>query len=151
MDAQPNENIFEITVTPEGSERMMRLFKMVKWLFAGAIVLGLAFLLLSSLRYVFYSRITFNRTFLIDLEAVITPVSTVVITVLMIGSMYSYFHFTRLCKRSIQLRQTDLFNYSFKWLLRSCMFSLSLLLVELLMAMFSIYQVIYLLRRMPAS
>jgi hypothetical protein len=151
MDAQPNENFFEITVSQEGSDRIMRLFKTVRFLFAFSIVLGIIFIGVGYLRFIFYSRLTYSNNPFFKAESVLLPVYTVLLTVLMFGQLYSFFHFTRLCKKSIQLRQADLFNYSFKWLIRSALFSGCMFIIEILMSFFTMTELIYLLRVTPAS
>lgn len=151
MDAQPNEHFFEITLSQEGSDRIMRLFKTVRWLFLGSIVLSAAFLVLGYMVLIFRDSIPGEQSFIFRAETLVNGVSTIVGVVLMLGQLYSFFHFTRLCRKSIQLRQSDLFNRSFKWLIRSAMFSIALVIIQFFLALFTIYVVIILLNGQPAS
>jgi hypothetical protein len=151
MDAQPNEHFFEITLSQEGSDRIMRLFKTVRWLFLGSIVLSAAFLVLGYMILIMRDRLPGEKSTIFRVETVVSLVFTVVGVALMFGQLYSFFHFTRLCRKSIHLGQSDLFNYSFKWLLRSAVFSLSIVIFQFIYLLFSMYVVINLMRGLPAS
>ena len=151
MDAPQNENFFEISLSQEGTERLMRLFKLVKILFAFSIVLSALLLVLAYLRIILYSTTSANEHILLKIEAIVNPTYTILLAILMLAQLYSFFRFTRLCKKSILLRQTHLFNYSFKWLIRSALFSMTAMVFEFLIVGFSIYELNYFLSLLPAS
>jgi hypothetical protein len=151
MDAQPRENFFEITVSQEGSDRIMRLFKTVKWLFGASIVMSAIIQVVSFVRLSFYLKLYDGGNFIVKAETVILPIYSFLYTVLLLGQIFSFFHFTRLCKKSILLRQADLFNYSFKWLIRSATFSIIMLVLEFLMSVFTMYALINYLSKMPPA
>jgi hypothetical protein len=151
MDAQPNETIFEITVTQEGSVRIMRLYRTVKTLFGISIVMSVIFQAASFYRLLFYLKIYDTGSWISRTETIAYPIYTLLYSILLVGQIYCFFHFTRLCRKSIELGNADLFNHSFKWLTRSAAFSLVTFGIELLMAVFSFYATAIYLNSMPAS
>jgi len=151
MDAQPNEDFFELTVSQEGSARIIRLYKIVKWIFAATIFLSLVFLTMSYLRYIFFKRYEQDSDYLLQLEGNIYPIYSIIWNILWIVQVYCYFHFTRLCKKAIELRHAELFNASFKWLLRSAVLFLVVLAIEFVVSTFQIYIQIQLLQKYPAA
>jgi hypothetical protein len=150
MDSQPNENFFELKVSQEGSARILRLFKIVRWLFLVALLCSLMFVGYGFLRLFTIDRYDDIPDWQFQAEIVASPVYSIIVTILFLVQTHSYFHFTRLCKKAIQLQQADLFNYSFKWLIRHALVSLNILIIEFLMGCFSFYVAIHLLQKYPA-
>jgi hypothetical protein len=149
MDSQPNENFFELKVSQEGSARILRLFRIVRWVFLISICCSCVFISLGIFRISFL-RYDSQMDALLMAEMIASPIYIFVVTVLILCQSYSYFHFTRLCKRAIALQQADLFNYSFKWLIRSSLISLIALIIEFLMGSFTLYVIIHALQKYPA-
>ncbi len=150
MDVQPNENFFELKVSQEGSARILRLFRLVRLLFAIALLCSLMFLGLSVVRLVFIGRYNSIPDVLLKAEILTSPIYAIVVTLLFIGQVYCYFHFTRLCRKAIELQQADLFNYAFKWLIRHALITIIILIIEFIMCIFYLYVTIHTLQKYPA-
>jgi hypothetical protein len=149
MDPQPNENFFELKVSQEGSARLLRLFRIVRWMFLISICCSFIFIGHSILR-VFFFRYGMGADGLLRAEIIATPIYIFVVTILFLFQTYSYFYFTRLCKRAIELQQADLFNHSFKWLIKSALISLVAWIIQVIMGGFSLYVGIHALQKYPA-
>lgn len=149
MDPQPNENFFELKVSQEGSARILRLFRIVKWMFLTSICCSIVFIVHSILRITF-QRYDPQLDGLVKAEIIAGPVYILIVTLLILYQTYNYFKFTRLCKRAIELQQADLFNYAFKWLIRSALISLVILIFEFIMGSFTVYVMIHVLQKYPA-
>lgn len=151
MDVQPGENFFEITLSQEGSQRLLSVYKKARWLFAGGIILSAVFLVGGYLGLMMRSKIPGEKYLLFKIETVVNVLYVVLGTVLTVWQLYVFFHFTRLCRKSIQLGQSDLFNYSFRWLVKSAKISIAALILQFCMTLFSMYVTIYFIGKMPAS
>lgn len=110
------DNLFEITLQPEGARYLVKVYRLTVWILIGAVLVSLStmgFLLVQQMAYLKSGaapRGVFMSVYLLCSAA---------ITVLSIVQISFYFYFTRQCKISIETRQTELFNQSLKWLYRN--------------------------------
>jgi hypothetical protein len=138
MNQSPETNFFEIKLSSQGADYLFRLYKGNRWLFILLISLSVLLLGNSVIRYVLFQH--YNQPgWLAFVQAKIIPVYTVILAVINVVMVYYYFHFSRICKKSIEQQQTDLFNSSFKWLLRYTSIACVVLVLQIIFYMFDLF------------
>lgn len=139
MDNIPENNLFEISLSQEGASWLLRLYKVTRWLFVLGIILSLLFVLSLILRYRIYMRYNIPHNWITNVEMKILPIFEGVLMVVTIIQIYYFFTFSRTAKKAIEQQQSDLFNESFKWLLRNTLLASVMFVMHLISVAFSIY------------
>jgi len=138
MNQSPETDFFEIKLSSQGAAFLLRLYKATRWLFTLVIILS-AFLLIGAVARYFTLQRYYNQRSLKVYQGIISPVYTVVVTILSLFQVYYYFHFSRTCKKGIEQQQTDLFNSSFKWLFRNTVLACFILVLQIIFFVFDIF------------
>jgi hypothetical protein len=128
MNDLSKQDMFEVTLSQEGAAYLLRLYKLTQWVCVLAIIVSLI-LLTNSFTLIYKNNRYYAKA---DWQTMIYPVYAVLASVITLTQFYCYFRFTLLCKKAIQLQQADLFNYSFKWLLRNTIFACCMGVLEIL-------------------
>jgi len=115
MDNLPENNFFELSLSQQGASWLLRLHKVVRWLIIFFILLSLVVLLEFAIKYRTYLRYK-GDSWLFIIQTRIYPVVEIIVLIIAVIQNYYFLHFTRACKKSIEMQQADLFNESFKWL-----------------------------------
>lgn len=151
MESQPAENFFEVKLSPEGMERISRLFKTSKWIIGVCLVFCSVFISLTTARTIYYLRLPGEQSLLVKNQLFLAPIYTAISIVLLIAIWGSFFYFCRACKRSILAHNSGEFNRSFKWLQRVAILVIALMLWEIAMGMYYAWELYYLWSFIPAS
>ena len=136
MDNIPENNLFEITLSQEGAGWLLRLYNITRWLFIMGIVMSFLSVLSMILRHRFYMAYNIPQHW-IDLS--IRPIFEGVLLTVTIIQLYYFFTFSRTAKKAIEQQQSDLFNESFKWLLRNTILASVMFVMYLVSVGYSIY------------
>lgn len=116
----PTEELFEIKLTPQGANNILRTFKIVQWTLILGIIYSGCYLFLDLSRYVqYYSKYDTGDDIVLFVQLRIEPLFMAFVTILSIVQIVYYFNFIKLCKKGIDTQQSDLFNQSFTWMLKN--------------------------------
>ncbi|PZR03107.1 MAG: hypothetical protein DI539_26740 [Flavobacterium psychrophilum] len=116
----PTEELFEIKLTAQGANSILRTFKIVQWTLILAVIYSSCFLFLDLTRYVqYYSKYDTGNDVVLFVQLRIEPLFMAFATILSIVQIVYYFNFIKLCKRGIDTQQSDLFSQSFTWMLKN--------------------------------
>ena len=145
----PETDLFEITLSQQGAGWLLRLIRLTRWVFIISILFSILLLICSVFRYQITDHYNSDAggDWLAFTEAKIIPIYMAVSTVLGFIQVYFFYYFSRLCKKSIESQQTDLFNESFKWLFRNSLTALILFVINLIFTGIIAYRQYLLLRK----
>jgi len=140
MNSPATPDVFEISLSQEGASYLLRTFRLVRWVFLFASIASAAYLYLEIARYTAFKEFGSGHGWNNLLVFRVMPWVAVAITLLNITQFATYMIFTRFCYRAIEWRQPDLFNESFKWLLRNTRMALVVMLLNLFSVAFYIVE-----------
>lgn len=128
MDNNPENNFFQINLSQQGANWLLRVCKITVWTFTIAVILCVLTLVSVGIRlWLFDQPIEDNWISIVQL--VIFPILEVVVVIISFIQILHFYKFTRLCKKGIELQQADLFNESFQSLLKN---SLTVIVIAVL-------------------
>lgn len=139
MDNIPENNLFEITLSREGAGWLLRLYKITRWLLILGIIVSLLLVLSLILRYRIYMRYNIPYNWITNVELNILPIFEGVLMVVTIIQLYYFFTFSRTAQKAIEQQQSDLFNESFKWLLRNTLLATVMIAMHFISVGFAVY------------
>lgn len=124
-------NLFEISLSSEGAGYLNRVYRITRWTF----MLGILFSVIQLVNIGTRFRMVTSSTNLqggdwLSIVTKIYPAIEIVSVILTLLQLYFFFNFTRIGNKSIELQQSDLFNDSFKWLLRNTRVAITMLVLE---------------------
>jgi hypothetical protein len=136
----PQNNLFEVSLSAEGAGFINRIYRINRWLFMLGIFLSIVQLINIGIRFRMYDSSKYLQGG--DWMSIITkiyPLIEIVIVVLTIIQLYFFFNFTRIGNKSIDLQQSDLFNESFKWLLRETRLAAAMFILQTVLLIIATY------------
>ncbi|AEV98355.1 hypothetical protein A4D02_22615 [Niastella koreensis] len=136
----PENNLFEVCLSAESAVLFNRVFRLARWLFLLGIFMSIIQLANIGIRFRMYNPPrSLQDGGLILILTSIYPIFEILMVVLTVTQLYFFFNFTRVGNKGIELQQSELFNESFKWLLRETRLALILFVVETLLLVFAMY------------
>lgn len=111
---------------------MLKTFNLVRWVFLLAAIGSAGYLYLEVVRFVEYREFEVGQDWRRYMLLRVMPWVGALGILLNMTEFTVYMIFTRRCYRAIELRQSDLFNESFKWLLRNTKLAMAVMLLNLL-------------------
>lgn len=140
MNAPTEEDFFAITLSQNGASYILRGFNLIRWTFVIAMIASVCFLFLHWFRYFeYYIKYEVKGSTALFIQLRIEPITMGVTSLLNILQIIAYFRFVQLCKRGIATRQADMFNNSFKWLIRNAVVACIIVVINLVFAILNIY------------
>lgn len=140
MNAQTEEEFFAITLSQQAAGYVLRGFNLIRWTFVLSIIFSTCLLLLIWIRYFEYFLIyDVKNSPVLFIQFRVEPIVMVATTIVNVIQVSFYFRFIQLCRRGIANREADVFNNSFKWLIRNAVLACIILAVNLLFIFFNIY------------
>ena len=139
------ENFFNITLSQQGASTLLKLQKIVRWLFILVIVASVMLLINIGMKHRLYMRYTINNWFTL-FQLKIYPVVEVVILAIGFVQNYYFLRFVNAGKKSIELQQPDQFNESFTWLLKAGVVAGILVILQMIIVCITLYGDLELLR-----
>jgi hypothetical protein len=139
MDNNIPENFFELTLSQQGANWLLRLYKITRWLIIMGIVLFLLGFINIILQYNLYLQYKTPNNWLEIVQTRIYPAFEGVALIITIVQLYYYFTFTRICKEAIEQQQSELFNNAFKWLLRNTLTACVMFVMHFIGTSFVLY------------
>ena len=140
MNTPTEEEFFTVTLSEHGAGYILRVFSIIRWTFLLAIIASICFLSLHWFRYFeYYAKYEIKDSTALLIQLRIEPIAMGITAALNIVQIITYFRFVQLCKRGIATRQPDMFNKSFKWLVRNAVVSCIIVVIELAFAILNIY------------
>ena len=131
MNIPTEENIFDITLSQQGATHLLKAYRLNLWVFIMLCVLAVASLTIYLLRYLNYQTYDITPGTPMFFEVRVMPFIWMLVTILNILMNCFYFRFVAICKRSIETRQSDLFNSSMKWLVTNTKVGIFLCVIDL--------------------
>ena len=145
----PSENnFFELTLSQQAASWLMRIGKISRWVFIASIGLSLLVFIDIGIMNALYMRIKLDNNWLSIFQTRIYPGFQVISIIIAIFQNYYYLKFGRTCKKAIETQQSDLFNESFKWLLKNALVTFTLIVLQWVMIAIALYAHLVLLLRM---
>jgi hypothetical protein len=130
MDKMPENNFFQITLSPQAANWLLRVCKITVWTFAMACTLCVLTLVGVGIRLLLFSQ-TIGDSWTSIFQTVAFPVFEVVFVILSFIQLSHFYKFTRLCRKGIELQQADLFNESFQSLLKNSLTVIVIVVLQL--------------------
>lgn len=124
-------NLFDVSLSSEGAGYINRVYRITRWTF----IIGILFSVIQLVNIGTRFRMVNSATGLqggdwLSIVTYIYPVVEIVSVILTLLQLYFFFNFTRIGNKSIELQQSELFNESFKWLLRNTMVAITMVILE---------------------
>jgi hypothetical protein len=116
MDPAEDKSMFEISLSPEGAGYILRTYRVARIFLVLIIFTSLISLIHGWLEYIKYSNIGTKGNLTLIFQIKVYPFYSTFLTLFVLVQSTIYFYSFRICKRSIESRQSDLFNRSFKWM-----------------------------------
>jgi hypothetical protein len=130
MNPSTTEEFFSIQLSPEGSQYLLRLYKLNRWVF-GLSALFYVINLSTSLHFFTTHQVGIEDKFDLVVSLILSPIFWALMNTLWLIHTYLFLRFNSICKKAIQTGQSDLFNQSFKWMYRSLVVALVQLILEI--------------------
>jgi len=139
MNTPTEENLFEITLSQQGTIYILRTYRIIRWFSTMVAIIAIMAIISLWLRIDRYQHYDTSKDWMLFVELRIFPVIWSVAIFFSIANAFAYARFTILCKRAIETRQADLFNDSLKWLVRNARIACTLCAINLLSTGFELY------------
>jgi hypothetical protein len=118
MDSSTEKDLFQISLSQQGANWLLRVCKITVWTFTLATILCVLALVSVGIRLWLFDQ-PIEDNWISIVQSVIFPILEVVVVIINFIQMLHFYKFTRLCKKGIELQQADLFNESFQSLLKN--------------------------------
>jgi hypothetical protein len=138
MDNIPENNLFELTLSPQGATWLLRLHKIIRWLFMLVIALSVLLLVNVAIKYRIYMTYK-GDTWVFIFQTKIYPIVEILVLIIAFVQNYYFLSFTRISKKSIEAQQGDLFNESFKWLYKVAVIASILTIIQFIIVSIATY------------
>ena len=137
----PENNLFEVSLSAEGADYFKRVYRITRWVFIIGIFFSVVQLVNIGTRFSMYGSSTAFRggSDWVSILTKIYPVIEIVTVILALAQLYFFYNFTRIGNKSIELQQSELFNESFKWLLRNSLVAIIMFVLDTIMLCFATY------------
>jgi hypothetical protein len=119
MENMPENNFFQVTLSQQGANWLLRVSRITSWLFVLGSITCLLHLASTFIRYFKFGEFPDDGSWKMIFQIYVVPVFDVFFVVLTFIQLYYFYKFARLCKKGIGLQQADLFNESFQSLLKN--------------------------------
>jgi hypothetical protein len=139
MDNMPENNFFQITLSQQAANWLLRVSRITSWLFILGCISCCLHLLSIFLRYAIYEEFTNNGSWEMIFQLYVFPVFEFLFIVVTIIQIYYFYKFTRKCRKGIELQQADLFNESFQWLLKNTLLAAVMFILQLVFIFLVLY------------
>jgi hypothetical protein len=139
MDHKPENNFFQINLSQQGANWLLRVCKITSWLFILGCVVSVLSIINISIRYfTLYNAYFFDGSLSSVFQLIAFVFDVLIIPVTFIQIFYFY-KFTRRCRQGIELQNADLFNESFQLLLKNSLVAIVIFVLHLVFTCLVIY------------
>jgi hypothetical protein len=137
----PQNNLFEVSLSAEGAGYLNRVYRITRWVFIVGIFFSVVQLVNIGIRFRMYgsSSVFRGSSDWLSILTKIYPVIEIITVILALAQLYFFYNFTRIGNKSIEVQQSDLFNESFKWLLRNSLVAIIMFVLDTIMLCFATY------------
>lgn len=131
MDSSTEKDLFQISLSQQGANWLLRVCKITVWTFTLATILCVLGLVSVGIRLWLFDQ-PIEDNWISIVQSVIFPILEVIVVIINFIQLLHFYKFTRLCKKGIELQQADFFNESFQSLLKNSLTVIVIAVIQLL-------------------
>lgn len=139
MDSAEDKSLFDISLSAEGASYVLRTYKLIWIVFIAILLISIFTTTRAWLDYFRFSKIETRGNALVVFQFKVYPYFASFLNLLLLIQNCLYLNFYLNCKRSIEIRQPELFNRSFRWLLMSTKIAAIGVVIDLAASIFYLY------------